>query len=343
VRKFFLAVILLLGILFIISRFSEVQNITAILQAGNLWYILLALFFEGLWFLTVSLTWQRIYRSVGVEFSRWHLFQIVNSANFANTVAPTGGVSIVAIYLDDAKKRGIAGARIAIAYAMNLLFDFTGLLFILIFGLAVMEHHDVLNWPEITASVILLAISIGLAVILYLAMYSPDRLAHILADFARGINRILQPFIHRDYLEIDRARTFAAEAADGVEILRRNRRRLIPILLLAIVNKLLLLLILLTCFWAFQVQYSAGLIVAGFSIGYLFVIVSPTPNGIGLMEGALTLTLGTLGVAVEAAAVITMAFRGITFWIPLLIGLITIRYLRFTEIRGAAALPPENS
>ncbi|MHC1783961.1 MAG: YbhN family protein [Anaerolineaceae bacterium] len=342
-RKFFLAVILLLGILFIIGRYSEVQNITATLQAGNLWYFLLALFLEGLWLLIVSLTWQRIYSSVGVEFSRWHLFQIVNSANFANTVAPTGGVSIVAIYLDDAKKRGISGARIAVAYAMNLLFDFTGLLFILIFGLAVMARRDVLKWPEVTASFILLSASVGLAAILYLAMHSSDRLAHILAAFARSINRVLRPFIHREYLEIDRARTFAAEAADGVEILRHNRKRLIPILLLAVINKLLLLVILLTCFWAFQVPYSAGIIVAGFSIGYLFVIVSPTPNGIGLMEGALTLTLGTLGVAVEAAAVITMAFRGITFWIPLLIGLITIRYLRLTENREAAPLPPENS
>lgn len=341
-RKFFLAVILLFGILFIISRFTEVQKITATLKSGNIWYLLLAVFFEGLWILNVSLTWQLIYRTLGVILSRWHLFQLVMAGNFANTVAPTGGVSIVAIYMDDAKKRGISSARVAVAYAMNLLFDYSGLLFILTFGLAVLARRNNLHWPEITASIILLTAAFILVVVLYLAMQSSRNLESFLAECAKIINRICRPFIHREYLSIERARSFANEAADGTAVLRENRRQLLPILLLSITNKSLLLSILLATFWAFQIPYSVGTIVAGFSIGYLFVIVSPSPNGMGVMEGILTLTLVTLGVAVDAAAVVTIAFRGITFWIPLLIGVITIRNLKTGRKATTVTNPPEN-
>lgn len=341
-RKFLLAVILLLGIIFIISRFSEVRNITETLQASNFWYLLLAVIIEGLWLLNVNITWQRIYRSVGVEMSRWHLFQMVNAANFTNTVAPTGGASIVAIYLDDAHRRGIPGARVAVAYALNLLFDFTGMLVILVFGLAEMAERNNIHWPEITASAILLASAAGLAAILYLAMKSSDQLANFLAVCTRGINFILRPFIHREYLQIERSRTFATEAAEGIALLRDNSRSLWTILGLAVVNKLLLLAILLASFWAFSVPFSPGTIIAGFSIGYLFVIVSPTPMGIGFMEGAMTLTLATLGVTVEAAAVITLTFRLITFWIPFLIGMASIRHLKMEGNPGPSALPREN-
>jgi hypothetical protein len=83
-------------------------------------------------------------------------------------------------------------------------------------------------------------------------------------------------------------------------------------------------------FLAFNVPFSPGTIIAGFSIGYLFWIVSPTPAGIGFVEGGLALALTTLNVSLGAAAVITLAFRGITFWIPLLFGMIAFRVLPHT-------------
>jgi hypothetical protein len=68
-------------------------------------------------------------------------------------------------------------------------------------------------------------------------------------------------------------------------------------------------------------------LVAGFSIGYLFLIVSPTPAGLGIVEGALTITLSSMYIPLEAAAVITLVYRGFTFWVPLLVGMIAFRML----------------
>ena len=94
-----------------------------------------------------------------------------------------------------------------------------------------------------------------------------------------------------------------------------------------IFNLLVLICILLLTFLAFHVPYSSGTIVAGFSIGYLFLIVSPTPAGIGIVEGVLTLALTSLWVPVEAAAIITLVYRGYTFWLPLIVGMAAFRQM----------------
>jgi uncharacterized membrane protein YbhN (UPF0104 family) len=67
--------------------------------------------------------------------------------------------------------------------------------------------------------------------------------------------------------------------------------------------------------------------VAGFSIGYLFYIVSPTPTGIGFVEGAMTLVLGSLRVPVATAAAIVLAFRGLTLWLTVLYGMLVLRWV----------------
>jgi glycosyltransferase 2 family protein len=51
------------------------------------------------------------------------------------------------------------------------------------------------------------------------------------------------------------------------------------------------MLVLVCAFLSFKVQFSTGTIVAGFSMAYLFLIVSPTPSGIGIVEGLMPLAL----------------------------------------------------
>ncbi|MEN6393539.1 MAG: lysylphosphatidylglycerol synthase domain-containing protein, partial [Anaerolineaceae bacterium] len=72
---------------------------------------------------------------------------------------------------------------------------------------------------------------------------------------------------------------------------------------------------------------SLGTLIAGFTIGYLFLIVSPTPAGIGVVEGVLTISLRSLNVTLSDSAIITLAYRGITFWVPFIIGFFALRIL----------------
>jgi uncharacterized membrane protein YbhN (UPF0104 family) len=88
-------------------------------------------------------------------------------------------------------------------------------------------------------------------------------------------------------------------------------------------------------------------LIAGFSIGYLFLIVSPTPAGIGFVEGALTLGLRSLHVPLGDATVVALAYRGLTLWIPLFFGMLAFRWLSRGEnvkpLPGFEGKPPADS
>ncbi len=130
-----------------------------------------------------------------------------------------------------------------------------------------------------------------------------------------------------------RAHEFAHDAAEGLIKLRSEPKSMLMPLFLALTNKTALIIILTLVFLAFKVPISIGTIIACFSIGYLFVIISPTPAGIGVVEGALTLALTSMYISLEDAAVITLSYRGITFWIPLLFGMISLRVLEKVGIK----------
>jgi hypothetical protein len=91
-------------------------------------------------------------------------------------------------------------------------------------------------------------------------------------------------------------------------------------------------------FLAFRQPAGPGALVAGYAMCILFWIVSITPQGIGIVEGVTALVLASLGVPAEKAAVIALAFRGLTFWLPFGIGFFQLRRVKsFGVIRQTRA------
>jgi uncharacterized protein (TIRG00374 family) len=273
-----------------------------------------------------------------MEVKHLRLLRLAVASDFVNIVVPSAGLSGVSIFVGDARVRGDSQARAAVAGVLNTLFDYTALLCVLVIGIIVLFRRSDLNWAEISASSLLLLMAIGLATLLYLGMRSARLLGNVLFWLAHRINRLFWPFIKRNYLPEDQARSFANDAADGIQLLRLEPRNMALPLLFALCNKLLLISVLALSFLAFQVPFSAGTVIAGFSISYLFMMISPTPSGIGVFEGALTLVLNSLQITLAEAAVVTLTYRAVTFWFPLILG-----YPVFHSVNSAKPKPLPSS
>lgn len=326
-RKIILVVAFGLSVYFLISRFQELQSVVGTLQRGEVNFILAALLLVFVLYVNIAATYRAIYQIVGIDETIGRLFLLSIGAYFANIVAPVAGMSGIAMFVSDGRNRGHSAARVTVATAMYILFDYIGFLVVLTLGLAVLARRNELGWPEISASIFLVIIALGITFLLYLGAKSGLQLGKVLALLATFVNKIVKPFIHREYLSIDRAHSFAMEAAEGLSALHMTPTYWIKPLILALNNKAILITIMMMTFLAFRQPFTAGTIIAGFSIGYLFLIVSPTPNGIGVVEGIMTLSLSSLRVPFAAAAVIVLAYRGITFWFPLIPGLVVFRIL----------------
>lgn len=331
-KKLIVVLILFLGVALVALSFGELETILATLQKAHLGFLLIALVLHLLWLLNVGLTYKAIYHLLGIEEGFGRIALVSAASNFVNIVAPTGGMSGIALFAAEARERGYATGKATLAGALFILIDQVGFLFVLALGWIVLIRRNDLNVGEVSASLLLLVVAGAFGFLLYLGYRSADALGNVLARIAHAINRVLRVFLHRDYLSEERAHAFAAEIAEGLaDLPGHSLQRLLRPLVHAVIGKGLLIGILLCAFLSFDVEFSAGTLIAGWAIAYLFLIVSPTPSGIGIVEGLMPLTLVSLRVPYEAAVVVTLAYRAVTFWWLLAVGAWAFRRLHFTN------------
>jgi uncharacterized protein (TIRG00374 family) len=326
-KKIFVVIILFLGIVVVVLSFGELETIVVTLQHAHPLYLLLAVLVQFIWFISSGRMYQSVFHLLGIHESTMSLSRIAAAANFINVVAPTGGMGGVALFATEARRRGHPAGKATVAAALFLLLDQAAFLVVLSIGLIILVRRGDLSAGEISASLFLLAIAVSYGTILYIGYRSEERLGRLLAKLARGINRLVNFFRKGEYLSEDRAYEFAHEVSDGFSGLTESPASLVRPILWGIFDKTLLMLVMVFSFLSFEVPFSAEIIVAGFSIAYLFLIVSPTPSGIGIVEGIMPLALTSLNVNWSQAVVITLAYRAVTFWIPLLVGAYAFRSL----------------
>ncbi len=331
-KKFIIVIFLFLGMAVIVLSFGELESTLATLEKAHLRWLVLAFALEVLWMVNVGLTYKSIYHLLGIKEDRAHLTLVASASNFVNIVAPTAGVGGIAVFANDARRRGHPPGKATLAGALFLLIDQAAFLAVLALGWIVLLRRNDLNAGEVSASLLLLAIACIFTFLLYLGYRSADALGRVLARIAHAVNRLLKPFLHHNYLSEERAHAFAAEVAEGLaDLPEHSAQSLLRPLLHALFGKALLICVLLCAFLSFDVPFSAGTIIAGWAIGYLFLIISPTPSGIGIVEGLMPLTLASLRVPYEAAVVVTLAYRAVTFWFLLAVGAWAFRRLHLSE------------
>ncbi len=327
-RRLFTALIVLLAVAFIGSQWDELQQVFASLQRGDLLWLALAILVQLMWLVSTALTYQAIYRLLGMSASLKELFPLVVTSNFVNVATPSGGMGGLAVFIGDARRHQRSTARVTIAGVLFILFDYFGFLCVLALGLLVLFRRNHLNVAEVTAAIILFIVALALAAIITLGIRAPQLLERVLRWGARTVNRLLFPLRHRPYLSEDRAHEFAIEAAEGLHELRTDWREYLLPAAYSLAGKALLITILFLTFLAFNQPFSVGTLIAGFSMAFLFMIVSPTPAGVGFVETVMPAALTALGVPAGAALIIALAYRGLTFWLPFLYGFIALRVLQ---------------
>jgi uncharacterized protein (TIRG00374 family) len=326
-KKLIIVVVLFLGIAVVALSFSELETIMRTLKKAHLGFFVLAILIQLIWFLTTARMYKSVFHLLGVHESTLTLSRIATAANFLNIVAPTAGAGGIALFASEARRRGHPAGKVTVAAALFLLLDQASFLVVLSLGLIVLVRRNDLNAGELSASLILLGIGLIYGFILYLGYRSEEKLGDLLAKAARAINRFVKFFRKNEYLSEVRAHEFAHEVSEGLSGLTEKPSSLVRPVLWGILDKSLLMLILVCAFLSFEVPFSTGTIVAGFSIAYLFLIVSPTPSGIGIVEGLMPIALSSLGVDWSQAVVITLTYRTATFWVPFGIGAWAFRSL----------------
>ncbi|HMK08007.1 MAG TPA: flippase-like domain-containing protein, partial [Anaerolineales bacterium] len=309
----------------IVAHRSEVRGLAQVLRQGIWYWLLAAVLLQVVYHLVLSELYRSSFDTLDVPSRTFDLLPIVVSSVFVNLVAPTGGASGAALFVDDASRRGQPAARVAAGALLEYVADLAAFLFLLAAGMGeLLLHHD-LTPIDAVASLILFLLTVTLATVLLLGLWRPAWLRRRLVDLEGWLRSSGRRFGRPDLVRAGWGETTADEFGGAGEAVRRHPLRLLRTLGIAFGAHLVDLATLGAVCLAFRQPVSPGVLLAAYAVGVLFWIVALTPQGVGIVEGAMTLVLARLGVPFHSATAIALVFRGAAFWLPLLAGFLVVR------------------
>jgi uncharacterized protein (TIRG00374 family) len=277
------------------------------------------------------------YRAVGVGSTLRGMVPILFAAFFLKAVVPIEGAGSVAVFIEDARERGESGAAAAAGTLIVLLADLFSVLPVVALGYYFLAQSNLIADWELLALVAFLAFIGLVTAALWLAARREGLLQGALDVVRRLTNRAGRIFgraqvVAEDWVERNTRQLAGAARAIGAD------RHAVGLLLalgaaLHAINVFGLALVLL----AFGVTPTAALLMVGFGINVVVFVTSIIPEGVGAVEGAMSLVFVALGLTAPTAIAVTLGFRLLNVWLPVGIGFFTIQGLTVLSGRSRAA------
>ncbi len=291
-------------------------------------YLALAAVVQLLFVLNLARFYASTFEASGLEAGTLRFVLVTSASNFVNLVSNTSGLGGLAIYLREAERNHDHTSRVSAAYLLAYALGYVAFFGCLIFALALLQLRHLLTPAEATAAAVVMVIALVITVSVTLGLRSRSAFARLLTTAASVVNRPAHLVLRRDLIDPDSARTAAGSFYEAVaELKQRPRALVVPFGHALLVEGLSALLLLLVArAMHSDVSFAVALICYTFSL--LFSLIAFTPGGIGLVEASLSVLLISFGMPRAEAIATALVFRAFDFWLPILLGLISLALLR---------------
>lgn len=263
----------------------------------------------------------RCFHSTDATIGFRHGLALVFGAFFVNTIAPSLNLAGTSLVVDTSLKRGIsAGKATGAALLMQLCTD-SGFVCIMLIAFAVLGLTVGLQpgWLLLGLAAAMLVGS--LAVVMVVGGLRPDLALRVLKPIERLADKVLRK-LKREPIEPWAQRMVGSFSEAARQIAHTPKRALA-----AFAFSLAASTCEIACFSlvgaAFGIHNLEAL-VCGYVLATLFAMISVVPQGVGVVEAAVTVGFNLFGVNAAAGLAAVMVYRSIVFWLPFLVGAIVV-------------------
>ena len=319
----FWSIIALFG-LFIVTRLGDLAGLYATLAGGRFQWVLAAIALQIVYFALVSLMYRQAMAVVGIHYRVREMAPVVLGSIFVSGVTPAGEAGGFALFVDDARRRGNSPASAAAGALIGQLGYFLGLSVSLALGFAYLLAVRSVGPVEIFGVIAVSALTVVIVSILLFGARRSDRFGSVLGWIQRSVDASTRRLLKRTLIEPTWARDMAEDFREASSLSAQRPQEFAGVLGAALASQAADIATLWALFVAFGQEPKPGPVIATVSIAMALWSVLPF-QGIGVVEATMTVLLQSFGVPSGAAAVISLSFRGLTFWIPLALGFVTLR------------------
>lgn len=321
-------VLLILFLWLVVTQAAELRQLRITLAEGQWPWLLAAALSQVIYYVLFAGTYWAAFHTVGIPTRIRELLPLTLSALFVNVVVPAGGAGGGALFTENLAQRGHSPTRAATGVLLQLIADFSALTLLLIPGLIYLfVKHDLKIYEVVTALILLLFVG-GLSGVLLVGIWRPGWLVRLFGWVQRSANWLFGRLRRSFTLADDWAQKSADEFNAAAGVAANHPLRLLGTIGVAFLAYLVDIGTLYFLFQAFNYPITIGPLVAGLAVGILFWVISITPQGVGMVEGVMALTFTSLGVPGAVATAVALTFRGLTFWLPMLLGFFVLQRSR---------------
>jgi uncharacterized membrane protein YbhN (UPF0104 family) len=340
-RRWLFALLSVALLAFVVSQFTTVSELGADFSGADLRWLAAALALQAVFFLLYGALYQHGLAAVEVEGDALRLVPVLLASIFAKTVLPLTAAPAAAVFIDDATARGQSGPRTAVAMIVVLVVDLITALPFVVAGAAALVLRSTLVGFALVGVALFGAFIAALLVALVLAVRWPGRLAALLSVLGGVMNGVAARLGRPSVVVDDWGHETALQLVAGVASVPRQWRHVVMGGGVGLAIHIVNLAGLAALFLAFGQPLDPAALAAGFGMSIVVFVVSIVPDGIGAVEGAMALVFMGLGMAPTAAIVVTIAYRVLNVWIPVVLGFVCARYLRLFGGREAGTAVAE--
>jgi uncharacterized protein (TIRG00374 family) len=231
-----------------------------------------------------------------------------------NITTPTAGLGSTLLFSHDAKKHDESPTKAAAAVLLIMGVESLGFSAFLVFSIIYLSLGGGLGTTELISTFLFIGLNTFLLFLFTTALTESRLLLKILSRLEQLLNKF------RKNKVTGWAETLNGELTEMAHAIVKKPKLVARAVFYQAMANATSIASLYLLFAAFSVYPKFGIVVSGYAITYLFKIISPSPEGIGISEGAMVIIYTSFGIPLLTATAIALTFRLISFWIPLAFG-----------------------
>lgn len=316
---------LLVFVIVFALRFSDLTKFITILTDGIWYYILLFIFLQIVYLVVQSKVYLGLYRIFDKTGDLIKTIQVFLATNFVNLALPFSGVSGVITFVGYSKEIGLSRAQSLIVNIIFYILVFLSFSILILFILFFPNSLAALNSAERITIYASLFLIISLTIVFLIVVNKEKSLKSVIVFGVNVANYFSRSILKKEAIERQRVEAAMSHITTLKSVLKEKKIVFLNPFLYSFLGHLLHFLVLWVIFLSFGTMVSPIVALIGYVISVVFIVVSFTPSGIGIVEPLMILYFVSSGISVELATIATFVFRGVVFWLPFFLGFFAIR------------------
>ncbi len=320
-KKVLLIFLGIITVSFLVSNADFISQFVSTLQTGATIPLIVSIVIMLARHFVQAASYDAAFEAVGYKTGFWHNVILIFNLVFINTFCLFSGATGVAFIIDDAHRRGADIGTSTSGAILSQIGYFAAVLVISVIGFTTMMVSGTMNIMFLIGGLLLAGTLLALSSMFFIGYYKPDALYSTFAVFEYALNGMMAPF--KKHLRAAWGSSTADSIIKSARILAHNPFGAFTTIAYAAFSAILNMACLVAIGYAFGFGHVVPL-VAAFAVAAISVILSPTPQGVGVVEAAITVILTAHGCSISVATAIALVYRGIMFWIPFCIGAVLL-------------------